>query len=173
LADAFLGSEDALKAAVNIDFAGAFESDDQKLAFLESIKEEPNLRYHGVVDDELKRALFWRAHVLCLPTSFLEGQPISILEAYASGCVVLTSGRPGIRDVFAAGMNGYELSGDSAEEIAAGLRQIVAGREELRLTALRNRRLAEEQYRPSASLARMQAILESPAIAPTTYGHGA
>ena len=45
-----------------------------------------NLDYLGVVDGVAKREALQRAHVLCLPTAYpYEGQPLCILEAYASG----------------------------------------------------------------------------------------
>jgi len=160
LAEAFLRSPETIKNAFRIDFAGAFETEEDKRAFLESIKDECRLGYHGIVDDATKRSLFQQAHVFCLPTSFLEGQPISILEAYAAGCVVVATGQPGIRDVFTDGDNGFELSGNTPDDIARALDRIVAGKEGLQEMAVHNQRLADKQYRASASVARISGIIE-------------
>src|SRR6185369_8468194 len=95
---------------IQIAFAGAFESEAQKIQFLSLIAPFPQLRYHGTVHGEQKRALFSDAHVFCLPTYYpYEGQPISILEAYAAGCAVITTDHSGIFDVFADGINGFAV----------------------------------------------------------------
>jgi glycosyltransferase involved in cell wall biosynthesis len=63
--------------------------------------------YHGdssaciIVDGPGKKNLFSEAHIFCLPTYYpYEGQPIAILEAFASGCVVITTNHSGISDFF-------------------------------------------------------------------------
>lgn len=160
LTEASRRASEAVRRAIRIDFAGAFENEDDKRRFLEDIKDEPRIRYHGVVSDDTKRALFQGAHLFCLPTAFLEGQPISILEAYAAGCVVVATGQPGIRDVFSHGVNGYELAGTTSEEIGRTLARVVEEREGLLEIALRNRRLADEKYRVSASVERISGILD-------------
>ena len=55
-----------------------------------------------------------------------EGQPISILEAYASGCAVLASEQRGIRDVFRYDLNGHESAIGSTASIRSVLARIVA-----------------------------------------------
>jgi glycosyltransferase involved in cell wall biosynthesis len=74
--------------------------------------------------------------------------------------VVLATGQPGIRDVFADGDNGYQLTGTTPGDIARGLARIVGGSVGLRKMAMHNRRLAEEQYRASTSMARISRIIE-------------
>ena len=71
---------------------------------------------------EKKRRLFAEAHVFCLPTyySYYEGQPISILEAYASGCVVITTDHGGICDIFKDKINGFRVEKRSCLSIKKG-----------------------------------------------------
>lgn len=147
LADAYLTLSGDVKRRVVIDFAGAFNSDAERSAFLEKIAGLQGIRYHGLVDRETKRDLFAAAHVFCLPTTMLEGQPISILEAYASGCVVLTTGQKGIRDIFTDEVNGFEIEENSPRSIAAAIERISAMGAALAPMAMFNRSQAEARYR--------------------------
>jgi glycosyltransferase involved in cell wall biosynthesis len=160
LAQGFFRCAEATKRAIVIDFAGAFGDVASKSAFLESIRDQPRLIYHGVVDSERKISLFRNAHVFCLPSSLLEGQPISILEAYAAGCVVIATGQPGIRDVFVPGANGYELEQNTPDGIARTLDALVGQGQELERIALHNRCVAERDYSAATSMARISRILE-------------
>jgi glycosyltransferase involved in cell wall biosynthesis len=125
LLEAFMQMEENLQKRVQIDFAGAFTSQEDEKWFKEKISSFSQIRYHGKVDNLPKKCLFNEAHVFCLPTSYFEGQPVSILEAYASGCVVLTTGQDGIRDIFKNKVNGFEIEPAAPESIAAAIRSLL------------------------------------------------
>jgi glycosyltransferase involved in cell wall biosynthesis len=163
LMEAWLQIADDVRSRLRLDFAGRFDADADRSAFLDRIAGVGGVQYHGVVDEEQKRCLFAQAHVFCLPTRMFEGQPISILEAYASGCVVVTTGQSGIRDVFADGVNGFEVLDGSAASIAAVLSTISGYPDRLRQMALTNRRTAGERYRESMFTASVTRILEAEA----------
>lgn len=161
LADAYIGLEPTLKARLLLDFAGRFDTEANERKFLSKIAAIEGIAYHGVVDGAKKQELFANAHVFCLPSAFKEGQPISILEAYASGCVVVTTGQPGIRDVFEPGLNGFEVEPRSVMSLRstlARLAQYDAG--ELERIALGNSRTARERYRTTSYNARLTSIVE-------------
>jgi glycosyltransferase involved in cell wall biosynthesis len=164
LVDAYLKLTDKSKSSIRIDFAGRFESDSHKEAFLKKIGGAGQLHFHGVIDDAQKKLLFSKAHVFCLPTTFLEGQPISILEAYASGCVVLTTCQPGILDVFTDGVNGFGLPDGSPDTIRLALEQILESRDDLLKVAIVNSQTASQKYRTSSFNARLRAIIETSGI---------
>jgi glycosyltransferase involved in cell wall biosynthesis len=109
LLDAFAQLNSVTKDNVRIDFAGGFESESDKKVFLDRIKGISQIGYRGVVGGQIKMELFHKAHVFCLPAYYPEGQPISILEAYASGCTVVTTNDRGIGDIFVNGVNGIEV----------------------------------------------------------------
>lgn len=161
LLDAWLRLEPDVRRRIQLDFAGRFERDSDRAAFQDRIDGVEGLRYHGLVSPEQKRRLFAQAHVFCLPTRMCEGQPISILEAYAAGCAVMTTGQRGIRDVFADGVNGFEVPEGSGSGIAAVLARAVEDVDRLREMALVNRRTAGERYRPATFTAALTRILES------------
>lgn len=167
LLDAFLVLTPATQASLHIDFAGGFEDDAQQAAFLERIRPYPHLRYHGIVGGEAKRALFQEAHVFCLPTYYLyEGQPISILEAYAAGCAVITTDHSGIGDVFRHEENGFEVAKQSVADLAAALAAASADPERLRAMAHTNRDTAQREYRTQIYNDRLMRIVEGVAPAP-------
>ena len=161
LADAYLKLHDSIKSKYCIDFAGAFDTEENKQIFLDKIKFESQIRYHGVVTGKYKKSLFKKAHIFCLPTSFLEGQPISILEAYATGCAVITTGQPGINDIFTNGQNGFEISETTADGIALLLEKMVGLTDELLCIAVNNRNLADNQFRTSNFTSRLNEIIET------------
>jgi glycosyltransferase involved in cell wall biosynthesis len=137
----------SVRPRFRLDFAGKFDSPAEERQFVARISPYPQIFYHGVVSDSEKAALFADAHIFCLPTAFLEGQPISILEAYASGCAVVTTDPPGVRDIFTPKKNGFSFPTGDALALkhifeCDGLRL-----DGLREIAMRNRALAEERFR--------------------------
>ncbi len=103
LMDAFEQTTDTI-----LDIAGAIEPDievqNRLRLFLSSF---PNrVHYHGLVWGQKKQELFLQADIFILP-SYNEGQSVSILEAYASGCAVITDEQVGgLKDIFQDGING-------------------------------------------------------------------
>jgi len=162
LIDAYHGLSEELKNMVSIDFAGSFESDDDKRNFLNKVDGFEQIHYHGIVDGADKRDLFARAHVFCLPTYYYyyEGQPISILEAYASGCVVITTDHGGIRDIFKDGINGFKVQKKSSKSIKLVIEKIFDNIEQLLPMALSNRKTAHNKYKISNYISSMLAIIE-------------
>ena len=165
LAEAWFSLAPEVRRGIQLDFAGRFESEPDRARFEARIAGAEGIRYHGIVDAEHKRRLFAEAHVFCLPTRMLEGQPISILEAYASGCAVITTGQPGIRDVFTDGVNGFEIPLGSSGGLADVLAKAPEVADLLRNMAVANRRTAEERYRPVIFTSALAGILESAAAA--------
>jgi glycosyltransferase involved in cell wall biosynthesis len=147
---------------LRLDFAGGFESVGAESAFLAKLAAVPEAQYHGTVHGEAKTALLRNAHLFCLPTYYpYEGQPISILEAYASGCVVMTTDHSGIRDVFRDGVNGVQVEKRSPASIAAALTRLLSDPASLRPVGFANRREADLKYRTSTYTAALDAVLRS------------
>jgi glycosyltransferase involved in cell wall biosynthesis len=102
--------------------------------------------------------------VFCLPTYYpYEGQPISILEAYATGCVVVTTEHSGIPEVFTDGVNGFAVKPRSADSVRQALELIARDPRRLVEIAVANRNVAHERYRTGAYLSALTAILEGSA----------
>jgi glycosyltransferase involved in cell wall biosynthesis len=165
LAEAWLGLDAEVRRRIQLDFAGRFDIESDRQAFQDRIGGIPGIRYHGLVSPEEKRRLFAQAHVFCLPTRMFEGQPISILEAYASGCVVLTTGQRGTLDIFTDGVNGFEIVAGAAASIAERLAGLLDNVTRLRQMAVANRQRAGERYRSSTFTSVLTRILEAGAPA--------
>lgn len=144
------------------DFAGGFESDQDRQAFLDRIRDIPEVCYHGVVHGEAKRTLFQQSHIFVLPTYYpYEGQPISILEAYAAGCAVITTDHSGIMDVFDPAVSGYVVEPRSEASLVRALEQALIERHLLMDKAEANCRRASEEFRTSVYSARLHGLLSA------------
>lgn len=99
-------------------FAGKIEKEiegviNEKLTQLAGVAE-----YIGVVKGGDKVELFNKSNVFVLPTYYqMEGQPISILEAMASGNIIITTKHAGIPDVMST-ENGFFVEKKSPRDIA-------------------------------------------------------
>lgn len=91
----------------------------------EKLKELSNkIEYRGLVKGEAKMELLMSSNIFVLPTYYvMEGQPISILEALATGNIIITTAHAGIPDIIDCN-NGYFVKPKNPREIANCLLQI-------------------------------------------------
>lgn len=153
-----------IQRQLHVDFAGGYESIEDEARFQQQVMESQfvNIKVHGVVHGELKRKLLSDAHVFCLPTYYpYEGQPISILEAFASGCAVITTDHSGIFDTFTPGVNGIEVSTRSVSSLADAIQRAVEHKDELLVYAKNNLEHARQNYRVSTHVAALERVIFS------------
>ena len=158
LLEAFEGLSVSDKCRFKLKFVGGFPASSEKQHFLDRISREPRVMYLGnFIDGQEKRDLYLlSSHIFCLPTYYpYEGQPISILEAYATGCVVLTTQHGGIPDIFVEGKNGFSVLPKNPSSIAEALLVATGSAEKLRSIAIRNNLDAREKYRSEVFRARI------------------
>lgn len=151
LADAYLSLSNLEQSKLNITFVGGFESGESQIKFMEKIKENSGIKYLGkFIDGKKKRELYCKSHIFCLPTYYpFEGQPISIIEGYATGCVVISTNHSGIPFVFKDIENGFMVKKKSVSSLADCLRKIMTEKNQLKNIAFFNRKQAIEKYRTS------------------------
>jgi glycosyltransferase involved in cell wall biosynthesis len=141
------------KLRIQLDFAGGFSSAQEERDFVEGLKGLPNVAFHGVVKGQVKQDLLRDAHVFCLPTYFpYEGQPISILEAYASGCCVVTTNHAGIFDIFEPGKNGFEVQKQSPQSIENCFRNMLSSFQAISAAGHYNNKFANQKFRQNIHL---------------------
>lgn len=145
---------------VRLHFAGAFDTADDEAQFRGKIADDPAVTYHGVVSGAEKRALLHTAHVLVLPTRLSEGQPISILEAYAAGCVVMTAYSGGIPDIFTDGVHGFQVLPESPASVRDAIERALAGGSALEDVAQRNFLTALTSYRTTQYVSKIATLVE-------------
>ena len=90
----------------------------QKDKILNRIKQIKGVTYKGIVRGEAKRKLLQEANVFVLPTFYkMEGLPISIIEAMATGNVIITTNHAAIPDLVVEGENGFLINKKSVDQI--------------------------------------------------------
>lgn len=149
LADAYISLNGNLRKHIEITFVGGFESTKSENDFLLKIKEYNNIKYIGkFIDGVNKRKLFCESHIFCLPTYYpFEGQPISILEAYATGCAVITTYHSGIPFIFSDKVNGLVVEGKSVSNLKSTIEVMFENKESLKQFAFNNRDQVISKFR--------------------------
>ena len=124
---------------IKTDFCGEFIQyhDAQRFATLSEAKHffyefiaknnlENHVHYHGIIEVEKKKELLQEAHFFALPTNYInEGQPISIIEAMAYSCVVLTTDYRGISDMITADNSGIYVKFNNPSAIAFEIHNLI------------------------------------------------
>lgn len=149
LADAYISLSAEEQNSTQINFVGGFESEKSEKDFIKKIKEFSGMNYLGkFIDGDAKKELFKNSHVFCLPTYYpFEGQPISILEAYATGCAVITTDHSGIPYIFKDKKNGYIVEKESVSSLVMTLKKVLNQKQNLKEFALFNNQEARNKYR--------------------------
>lgn len=160
LLEAFLSLDEDVKKNVRLTFAGKPVSEKNENWLKRKIMNITNIRYLGPVYGEDKRKLFTDSHIFCLPTYYAyEGQPFSIIEAYATGCAVITTDHSGIRFIFRDQMNGYFVEKQSVGALARLLARVVAEKGNLCSIALNNLKQSKELYTSKQYIQKMKEII--------------
>jgi len=85
-----------------------------------------NTVYKGVVHGKEKKELFEWGNIFVLPTYYaMEGQPIAILEAMATGSLIVTTTQGGIVDVIEDGKHGFFVKKQQVEDLAIKMEYLV------------------------------------------------
>lgn len=104
------------------------------------------VRFPGFVRGREKAQLLADADIFAFPTYYGEGCPVSLLEAMAAGCAVITGDAGGIPDIFEDGVNGAMLSQPTGDKVAAALRGLLADPERRRAIGEHNREVAAKRF---------------------------
>ncbi len=126
-------------------FAGNIDNS-IKNEVLEKIKNNNSIEYLGVVSGDAKKELFIWGNVFVFPTYYaIEGQPISILEAMATGNIILTTKHGGIPDIFSEN-NGYYINMKDPKDIADKLISVLKNLTNLKSMMAYNHKYVSETF---------------------------
>jgi glycosyltransferase involved in cell wall biosynthesis len=105
----------------NATIAGHIEQSQKKM-LLRRMDRIKGLTYKGVIRGEGKKKLLQQSNVFVLPTFYkMEGLPISIIEAMATGNVIITTEHGAIPDLVTENENGFLIKKKSADAIVEKL----------------------------------------------------
>lgn len=98
------------------------------------------------------------ASLLVVPSTWFEGFPMVIAEAFASGLPVLASDIGALAEIVRPGVNGAHFSAGDARSLAEALRTLLSDRAMLAQLSFGAARSFEERYSPRASLDALEGI---------------
>ncbi|SDG29645.1 glycosyltransferase family 4 protein [Halorientalis regularis] len=130
--------------------------------YLEGLANELTLStvsFVGYVSESEKHDLFEEAFCYVLPTR-MEGFGLTNLEAMASGCVVVSTDVPGVRDYLIDGENGYTVPSDDSQALAERLSSVLNAPEEQRRIAKSGHQTAERYDISDAAEAERKVLTE-------------
>lgn len=118
----------------------------------------------GGVYAEAKKQLFRETDIFVLPTELSEGQPMSIIEAMAFGCVVISTDRGAIADTVIDGRTGFIVPERDPGALAARIEQLMD--DTLRTTMARAaRKRYDDEYRVEHFVERIGTVIERVTLA--------
>lgn len=114
---------------------------------------EPQLRQwsaEGVVEWLGRREdmpqIMARANIVCLPSTYGEGVPKSLIEAAASGRAIVASDIPGCREIVTEDVNGLLVPPGDVPELAGALRRLIDDPAARRRMGEAGRKIAEDGF---------------------------
>lgn len=100
---------------------------DNFFQFIERNSLSENIEYVGTINGSKKWKLLQDSHFFCLPTNYInEGQPVSIIEAMAFGCVILSTKYRAIPDLVEDNYNGNFVAFKNPQSIVDKIVSIIS-----------------------------------------------
>jgi galacturonosyltransferase len=122
--DEFLAAAETIKKEYsNVEFhiCGYYEDDYKDI--IEQAQKQGTIVYHGMVNDV--RPYEEISHCIVLPTYHPEGISNVLLEAAACARPIITTNRPGCKEVVDDGINGYLVKEKDSQDLIRKMRQFM------------------------------------------------
>lgn len=112
---------------------------------LAEMQEKGVVIYHGMIRDVAK--FIRKMHCIVHPTYYPEGISNILLEACSSGRPIITTDRPGCREVVDDGVNGYLVPEKDTRKLISAIEQFIGlAYEEKKVMGIEARKLVEEKF---------------------------
>lgn len=98
------------------------------------------------------------AAVVCLPTTYGEGIPKTLIEAAAGECPIVTYDVPGCREIVTDGVNGMLVPAGDVGRLAQVIAQLLADPQQRRRMGAQGRKLVETEFSQEIVVAQTLAI---------------
>ena len=105
---------------------------------------QKNVRWLGFQKD--MPALYQQAAIVCLPTRYREGIPVTLIEAAACGKPLVATDMPGCREIVKSGKNGFLVKPGEVLGLVTALETLLVNSELRREFGLYGRRLVEKEF---------------------------
>lgn len=116
------------------------------------------ITYMGVVTGDSKVNYLRDADVFVLPTQYhVEGQPVSIIEAMAYGCAIVTTNYRSIPDLVEEGGNSVYVNYADSQSIADALERYITNLEFLKRSSARSIELYQTKFKWDVHFNKMKA----------------
>jgi glycosyltransferase involved in cell wall biosynthesis len=148
-----------------LDVVGEWESEatrEHVLAEVAAVGLGDRIAFHGLLEGDAKWEAYRRAHLLLHPSRW-DGQPVTILEAFALGLPVVATRVGAIPDTVRHGVDGHLMADGTAEELLAGIRGVLRDADTYAGFCAAARKAYEERFSDAAFGAAMAAVLEEAA----------
>jgi len=139
-----------------LEFAGNGEIEEAK-AMASRLGLADRILVHGWTERGRMRTMLGNAKLFCLP-SFAEGFPMSVLEAFASGCAVLTTPVGGLPDELVDGEDLLFFPPGDAQALADRIKRLATSPDLTRALSLRGRELSRSRFSCEASIELLEAL---------------
>jgi glycosyltransferase involved in cell wall biosynthesis len=117
---------------------------------------EETVTFLGFVDRKDLPELYRQHSILLFPSVWEEPMGISILEAMASGLVVISSGTGGSAELFVDGESGFVFKAEDAQDLSGKLEMLLGNPMRASDIGLKGLDRCRQQYRFSDTLATLQ-----------------
>lgn len=139
---------EGIKVKLNVAGVGPLENQLKKLVAELGVKDE--VYFHGFVSGRNKKDLLNSADIFLLPSIVtsdgdMEGLPVSLIEAMASGCICIATTISGADDIVEEGVNGFLIEAYSVQSIVKAVKVVVAsGPDRLNIISNNSKRTAQD-----------------------------
>jgi glycosyltransferase involved in cell wall biosynthesis len=148
-----------------LDVVGEWESEATKERVLADVSAGglgDRIAFHGLLEGDDKWEAYRRAHLLLHPSRW-DGQPVTILEAFAVGLPVVATRVGAIPDTIRDGVDGHLMAEPTAAELVAGIRRVLRDADTYAGFCGAARNAYEERFSDAVFAAGMAALLEEAA----------
>lgn len=138
---------------------GAGEAKDFFIAEMREILDE-NFFYGGVAAGAEKNQALTEADIFLLPSRYGEGLPMAMLEALASGCIVIVSEMASVGAVIENGSNGFLVEPGNIPQLTETLKLILSNRIDTETMKKNARQTVEKNFNLSGYIKKLETIYE-------------
>nr|WP_232075584.1 glycosyltransferase family 4 protein [Phytohabitans suffuscus] len=116
------------------------------------------VRFHGRLAKDDLHELMRRARVAAAPSRWHENQPMAVLEAFACGLPVVTTGLGGLPELVEPGVDGAIVPAGDPAALAAALTALLADPSRAFAMGRAGRAKVERDFAPDVHLARLREV---------------